>query len=1417
MRIFTAPINHITTFNFNYLLRLFFVLLIVTVGLQQAKAQFKCVISGTVKKDKDRLELAVVTLYKGKQVVQQISTTSNGKFVFNLEPGGEYTVNVTRAGSVNKKILYSTMGITPENAKNFAQTIQPEIELFEMPKDANLVSQINAIVSQPVGKFYYDPRSDGIANDEAYAASMQSALATLRKLQEEAERKAAEENAKYKDAIDRGDEAFTKRDYATAKAAFVEASAIKTFEVYPKNRIADCDKMLADAASDAEKEAKYKAALAKGDAAMTAKDYTAARAAYNEAVEIRPNQQYPRTKLAEIDKLLGDAEKNAAKEAKYKAAIDKGDAALAAKDYTNAKAAYYEALGIKEKEKYPTDKLAEIDKILGDLAAKEKADKALTEKYNLLIAKGDKSLGEKSLMDAKTAYTAALALKPNEQYPKDKLAEVNALIEKDAGLKELEAKYLAAIAKGDKALGAKNYADAKTAYTDALGLKPNEQYPKDKLAEIAAILDKEMSAKQLEENYKAAISKGDAALAAKSYDNAKSAYNEALGLKPNEKYPKDKLAEIDKLIAADLSAKELNDKYNAAIDKADAAFGKQDYTTAKAGYMEALGFKPTETYPKVKLAAIDKILADQAADKVLTEKYNILISKADNFLVEKKYTDAKTMYNEALKLKPNEQYPKDKITEIDAILAKLMGEKQLEESYKAAVAKGDKAFEAKDYQASKDAFTEAKGLKPMEEYPKYKLEQLEKLMADEQAAKVLEERYKAAIAKGDVGLSSKDYVNAKAAYNEALGIKPNEKYPVDKIAEIDRLIAAEMSEKELTQKYNAAIGRADAAFGTKDYSTAKTEYNNALGFKPAEKYPKDKIDEINKILGDLASEKEKNEKYQAAIARGDLAFDAKTYEAAKGNYNEALSYKPNEQYPKDKITEIDAILAKEAADRKRDENYKAAIAEADAAMITKNYELAKADYTDANTLKPLEEYPKYKLEQLEKLMAEEARLKELKDRYNAAIAKADAAFTSLEYQNAKTEYTTALSILPNEQYPRTKIGEIDRLLAEIAAREQAERERTAKYNELIAKADKAFGMKTYLEAKSLYSQASKTKPMEQYPKDKIAEIDDLIAKEEANRKNEEYYKAAIARGDFAFTSKDYANAKSNFEAASRFKPNEQYPKDKIAAINTILENAEKARKLEEDYKKAVIAGNGGMNAGDYENAKASFTEASRLKPNEQYPKDQIAKINKIIADLAREKMMKEKYAAAITKADAAFANKEYAVALTSYKEAQTYKPAEPYPASRISDINRILDGLARQKEKDARYNATIINADKLFASRQYQKARGVYSDALLIKPTEQYPKDKMAEIDVLLRKTGAPASASVVKKEEVFNDLAQRYPEGVTEEYATEMNASLIKRIVVKGHEGHLYIQKTTKFGAIYWTRDGVPITEQEYIKKTEQ
>lgn len=173
---------------------------------------------------------------------------------------------------------------------------------------------------------------------------------------------------------------------------------------------------------------------------------------------------------------------------------------------------------------------------------------------------------------------------------------------------------------------------------------------------------------------------------------------------------------------------------------------------------------------------------------------------------------------------------------------------------------------------------------------------------------------------------------------------------------VDTELIKKTRTQELNEKYNAAIAKADKALAAKHYEEAKADYQEALKYKPSENYPKTKITEVEKHIA-----------YDVDIKKANSEFNAKSYEQAIADYEAASILFPNEKYPKEKIAEIKALMAK-SAEGELDKKYKEAIAKADAAFAAKDYSAARTNYTDATGLKSSEQYPKDKLKEIEKLM-----------------------------------------------------------------------------------------------------------------------------------------------------------------------------------------------------------------------------------------------------------------------------------------------------------------------------------------------------------------------------------------------------------------------------------------------------------------
>src|SRR5690606_10846634 len=126
-------------------------------------------------------------------------------------------------------------------------------------------------------------------------------------------------------------------------------------------------------------------------------------------------------------------------------------------------------------------------------------------------------------------------------------------------------------------------------------------------------------------------------------------------------------------------------------------------------------------------------------------------------------------------------------------------------------------------------------------------------------------------------------------------------YPQQRIDEINRITA---ERDRINSDYQSAIALADQQFNARDYGTARESYENALAIKPEEDYPKEKIQEVERIL----AQQELDENYRTIILAADGFFNTASWEEAKTEYGKALEIKPNENYPQSQIEKIDNLL-----------------------------------------------------------------------------------------------------------------------------------------------------------------------------------------------------------------------------------------------------------------------------------------------------------------------------------------------------------------------------------------------------------------------------------------------------------------------------------------------------------------------------
>jgi len=572
----------------------------------------------------------------------------------------------------------------------------------------------------------------------------------------------------------------------------------------------------------------------------------------------------------------------------------------------------------------------------------------------------------------------------------------------------------------------------------------------------------------------------------------------------------------------------------------------------------------------------------------------------------KSLDQAKSEFQKALSLKPAEALPKQRINSIDSIAEALRKQKSLDEQYAGLITNADKLLASKSYEQAKAEYEKASGMKPAETYPKTRIQEIEKQLAEIARLKKLDDDYKSAVSRGDSLMGASQYATARIAFAEAAALKPAEAYPKTKLAQVDKAMADLAKQKELDQKYQTAIASADKLLESKSYTEARTQYTSALALKPGEAYPTGKISEIDKTLAEIAKQKARDDQYAVIIASGEKLFNAKSLTEAKTEYQKALALKPDEHLPKQRITSIDSINASIlAAHKARDSAYSAAISNGDKLLAAKSFDEAKTEYQKAISIKADELYPKTKIGEIDKAVADISRQKAMvESRYKASVTKADQLLAAKSYEQAKAEYVNALSIKAGEQYPQDKIKEIENILADIKAKEDA-------YKASLAKADQLLLEKKYEDARTEYENALTIRPNEQYPTNKIDEINKRLAEIQGKKKT---FDDLVSKGDNAFGNKDYGKARGFLQQATVLFPEETSARSLLDRVNHVIDSLYRANKGK--YDKAIGEADKFYNGFEFDKAIDAYTEASAFLPMESYPKEMIARIHKTLAENA---------------------------------------------------------------------------------------------------------------------------------------------------------------------------------------------------------
>lgn len=992
-------------------------------------------VDATVKDmDGGRLQNAMIVLIQDGAEVNKVSTGKNGRFDLYLDFGHEYIIEIKKSGYVSKRLSVNTHNV-PEDEQAWGYEFGGFIiDLYRFLPGVDF-----SVFDKPVGKVYYDDVISNFQYDREYAKILKEETKELEKdfeakkeLEEKLQNQREEE---YKLAIRDAEAAVRDGDLEMAKENLLAAQGMKPDSKDVARRISEVNNQITQKKNT---ENQYKSTIASADKFFDEKNYSDAISAYRQAISIKGSDNYADNKIKEAEVKLKEAEELALLEAQsnkvkeqYASLITSADAAFNAGEYKNAESFYLNALQVKSDESYPQEQIDRIASELAKLASKKQEQKEKSEleaKYKTEIDKATTALNGGNFENAKTLFTSASQLKPNEELPKAKLREIEDLIssrEAEAKVaadeKKLRTEYDALISSADNAMKRSNYPKAIEDYNKALTVIPTESYPKDRI-QVAESLLKEQAEKEAEQQalvkqqelFEQAIKTAKGFMDSEDYYKAISKYKEAQKLNSESEVP-DQQIKIAEGLIAEKEAEEFSKQKKAELDKlyydaistADRLFEDAKYEQSKQKYMQALALKVDEVYPANQISKIDAKLAELAAAELAkNEKENLIrraqdwITKADEAYEDRELSIAESSYKKSLELVPNQEYALAQIEKIQAFVAEeqekknaLESKQKEEDEFTALIAKSDDLFSSGLYEQARAGYEQALK-KKASDHAETRIQQIIRKLREAEAEKKalahqkkIQQEYDLAITEADNLFKVEKYEEARARYSEAASLKSDQTYPKDQISEIDKIIVARQNSKELAKRqaaeakllaeeearYQAKLDEADRFFKSRDFDIAIEKYNEALAIKDSEPYPKTQLETINRMIKESLqleqAKQDKKAKYDQLISDADAAFSERNWEVATSKYSNAQAIFASEPYPASRLKEIKRLKAEFEEEQKK-RKFEDAISKADQFFQNKQYESAKTSYLKALSYYSDASYPSERLNTIEKIFAD---------------------------------------------------------------------------------------------------------------------------------------------------------------------------------------------------------------------------------------------------------------------------------------------------------------------------------------------------------------------------------------------------------------------------------------------------------------
>ncbi|MDP4290527.1 MAG: hypothetical protein Q8908_05550 [Bacteroidota bacterium] len=433
--------------------------------------------------------------------------------------------------------------------------------------------------------------------------------------------------------------------------------------------------------------------------------------------------------------------------------------------------------------------------------------------------------------------------------------------------------YKQLIEEADLYLKVGDVAFARLDYQKAVTLNPSDEYPRLKLAEI----DRKATAQhQTDSLFEASLVNAEKYFQSGSYSLAQIEYKHSLELKPESEFIRERLAAISTLLPGTGVPVPESDKANPNKEVAKPEIAPP---VSKANPVKSETAKQKSNTNQAINAPVNKPVSEPVP--ATPTPLQTALSQAEEFMAAQDYDNASQRYQAALVLKPNDKSIKTKLVNSLSLLDK---QKKNQKTYNDLLLAAEKAVTLKNIQQAVTYYEQATLLKPDDAVVTNRLASLRDELKVEQG---IEKDFKEIITRADQFLHDNNLAEARKSYEQARNLKPDDKYPQEKLLEISKIEA--IAESENLKKYKETLVLAESLLNQEDYQGAYQTFSKASEIEPGESYPKQKMTELNAKIKEL--EAQYKVEYDGDITEADKAYKAKNWDIAMDDYLKASKAK----------------------------------------------------------------------------------------------------------------------------------------------------------------------------------------------------------------------------------------------------------------------------------------------------------------------------------------------------------------------------------------------------------------------------------------------------------------------------------------------------------------------------------------------